>query len=340
MRILLATDAWRPQVNGVVRTLENMTRAAIQLGASFDFVTPEAFPTFPLPTYAEIPIAITNRRELARRIEASGADHIHIVTEGPIGWAARRYCLDRGRLFTTGYHTRFPEYVRARTGIPEEWTYHALRHFHAPSAAVLAPTPSICDDLTRRGFTSVRVWTRGVDHARFHPSDGASLDLPRPIFLYVGRIAVEKNLEAMLALDLPGSTVLVGDGPARERLARRFPHAHFLGPRFGDELAAAYASADVFVFPSLTDTFGVVLLEAMASGVPVAAFPAPGPLDVIGDSGAGVLSEDLRAACLAALEIPREAARARALQFSWEESARQFLGHIAERRAALLTRTA
>jgi glycosyltransferase involved in cell wall biosynthesis len=340
MRILLATDAWRPQVNGVVRTLENMTRAAIQLGASFDFVTPEAFPTFPLPTYAEIPVAITNRREVARRIEASGADHVHIVTEGPIGWAARRYCLERGRLFTTGYHTRFPEYVRARTGIPEEWTYQVLRHFHGPSAAVLAPTPSIRDELTRRGFANVRVWTRGVDHARFRPGAGAALDLPRPIFLYVGRIAVEKNLEAMLTLDLPGSTVLVGDGPARERLARRFPHAHFLGPRFGEELAATYASADAFVFPSLTDTFGVVLLEAMASGLPVAAFPAPGPLDVVGDSGAGVLSEDLRAACLAALQIPREAARARALQFSWEESARQFLGHIAERRAALLSRSA
>jgi glycosyltransferase involved in cell wall biosynthesis len=340
MRILLATDAWRPQVNGVVRTLESMTRAAIQLGASFDFVTPEAFPTFPLPTYAEIPLAIPNRRELARRIEAAGADHIHIVTEGPIGWAARRYCLERKRLFTTGYHTRFPEYVRARIGVPEEWTYQLLRHFHAPSAAVLAPTPSIRDELTRRGFAGVRVWTRGVDHARFRPGAGAALDLPRPIFLYVGRIAVEKNLEAMLALDLPGSTVLVGDGPARERLARRFPHAHFLGPRFGEALAATYASADVFVFPSLTDTFGVVLLEAMASGVPVAAFPAPGPLDVIGDSGAGVLSEDLRAACLAALEIPREAARARALEFTWEESARQFLGHIAERRAALLSRTA
>ena len=340
MRILLATDAWRPQVNGVVRTLENMTRAAAQLGATFDYVTPEAFPTFPLPTYAEIPLAITNQREVARRIDASGADHVHIVTEGPVGWAARRYCLERGRLFTTGYHTRFPEYVRARTGIPEEWTYQLLRHFHRPSAAVLAPTPSIRDELARRGFDNVRVWTRGVDHARFRPGARVSLDLPRPIFLYVGRIAVEKNLEAMLTLDLPGSTVLVGDGPARERLARRFPHAHFLGPRFGEDLAATYASADVFVFPSLTDTFGVVLLEAMASGLPVAAFPAPGPLDVVGDSGAGVLSEDLRAACLAALEIPREAARARAQQFSWEESARQFLGHIAERRAALLSRTA
>ncbi|MDE3177823.1 MAG: glycosyltransferase family 1 protein [Pseudomonadota bacterium] len=340
MRILLATDAWRPQVNGVVRTLENMTQAAAAFGASFDFVTPDAFPTFPLPTYAEISVAIPNYREVARRIDAAGADHVHIATEGPIGWAARRYCLERGRLFTTGYHTRFPEYLRARTMIPQEWTYNLLRHFHAPSAAVLAPTPSIRDDLARRGFAAVRVWTRGVDHALFRPRPARDLGLPRPVFLYVGRIAVEKNLEALLGLDLPGSVVLVGDGPARERLARRYRHAHFLGPRFGEALAEVYASADAFAFPSRTDTFGVVLLEALASGLPVAAFPAPGPLDVIGDSGAGVLSEDLRQACLAALDIPRAAARARALEFSWEESARQFLGHIAERRAALLSRTA
>jgi glycosyltransferase involved in cell wall biosynthesis len=340
MRILLATDAWRPQVNGVVRTLENMTQAATALGASFEFLTPEAFPTFPLPTYAEIPLAIPNYREVARRIEASGADHVHIATEGPIGWTARRYCLERGRLFTTGYHTRFPEYVRARTLIPEDWTYNLLRHFHAPSAAVMAPTPSIRDELTRRGFAGVCVWTRGVDHQAFRPRPEADLGLPRPIFLYVGRIAVEKNLEAMLSLKLPGSVALVGEGPARERLERRFPHAHFLGARFGEALAQAYSGADVFVFPSLTDTFGVVMLEALASGLPVAAFPAPGPLDVIGASGAGVLSKDLREACLAALKISRETARARALEFSWAESARQFLGHIRERRAAPLSQTA
>jgi glycosyltransferase involved in cell wall biosynthesis len=340
MRILLATDAWRPQVNGVVRTLENMTRAAESQGASFTFVTPEAFPTFPLPTYAEISVAIPGYREIARRIDESSADHIHIATEGPIGWATRRYALERGRMFTTGYHTRFPEYVRARTLIPEDWTYGLLRHFHSPSAAVMAPTPSIRNELTRRGFTNVRVWTRGVDHELFHPRACRVFDLPGPIFLYVGRIAVEKNLEAMLSLDLPGSMVLVGEGPAREKLARRFPRAHFLGPRFGPALAEAYASADVFVFPSLTDTFGIVLLEAMASGTPVAAFPAPGPLDVVGDSGAGALDEDLRAACLRALDIPREAARKRAQAFTWRESARQFLGHIAERRAAWFSRTA
>ena len=272
MHILLATDAWRPQVNGVVRTLENMTRAARAQGATFDFLTPDLFPTFPLPTYAEIGVAIPNLWEIARRIDASGADHVHIATEGPIGWATRAYCVERGRLFTTGYHTRFPEYLRARTMIPEDWTYRLLRHFHAPSAAVMAPTPSIRDELARRGFASVRVWTRGVDHETFRPRPRLDLGLPRPVFLYVGRIAVEKNLEALLSLDLPGSTVLVGDGPARERLAKRFPHAHFLGTRFGEALAEVYASADVFAFPSRTDTFGVVLLEALASGLPVAAF--------------------------------------------------------------------
>ena len=340
MRILLATDAWRPQVNGVVRTLENMTLAAQTQGAEFTFLTPEAFPTFPLPTYAEILIAIPDDREIARRIDASGADHIHIATEGPIGWATRKYALERGRMFTTGYHTRFPEHVRARTLIPEDWTYRLLRHFHAPSAAVMAPTPSIRDELTRRGFTGVKVWTRGVDHALFRPRAGRVLDLPGPIFLYVGRIAVEKNLEAMLSLKLPGSVALIGEGPARERLARRFPHAHFLGARFGEALAEAYASADVFVFPSRTDTFGIVLLEAMASGLPVAAFPAPGPLDVVRDSGAGALDEDLRAACLRALDIPREAARARACEFTWAESARQFLGHIVEALEARFIRIA
>jgi glycosyltransferase involved in cell wall biosynthesis len=318
-----------------------MTAAATLLGASFEFLTPEAFATVPMPTYAEIPLALPSRREVARRIEAAGADHVHIVTEGPIGWTARAVCLEKGRLFTTGYHTRFPEYVRARTLIPETWTYELLRRFHAPSAAVLAPTATIRDDLTRRGFANVRIWTRGVDHARFFPRQGDALGLPRPVFLYVGRVAVEKNLEALLSLDLPGSIVVVGDGPARASLMRRFPRAHFLGAKFGEALAEIYASADVFAFPSLTDTFGVVLLEALASGLPVAAFPAPGPLDVIGDSGAGVLSEDLRAACLAALDIPREAARSRADAFSWETSARQFLGHIEERREALrVSRTA
>jgi glycosyltransferase involved in cell wall biosynthesis len=335
MRILVATDAWRPQINGVVHTLERMSGAATrEWGVEFEFLTPQGFPRVPLPTYPDIQIALPGPGEVARRIVALAPDHIHIATEGPIGWAARRWCRERARLFTTSYHTRFPEYISARAHIPESWTYAALRHFHAPAAAVMAPTPSIRNELGRRGFERVRVWTRGVDHDLFRPRAGDALDLPRPIFLYVGRVAVEKNLEAMLKLDLPGSTVIAGDGPARAALERRYPKARFLGARFGEELAKIYASADVFVFPSRTDTFGIVLIEAMASGLPVAAFPVAGPLDVVGTSGAGVLSEDLREACLAALAIPRETARAHSLNFTWRESARQFLGHIETCRAA------
>jgi len=327
MRILIATDAWRPQVNGVVSTLERMTQAAAEFGAKFEFLTPQGMWTAPMPTYPDIRVALATPRRISRRIEEAAPDHIHIATEGPIGWLTRRYCLKKKRLFTTSYHTRFPEYIRARTGIPERLTYAGLRFFHAPSATVMAPTPTIAADLTRRGFEKVRLWTRGVDHALFRPRAGGALDLPRPIFLSVGRVAVEKNLEALLELDLPGATVVVGAGPARAALERRYPHAHFLGARYGEALADIYASADVFVFPSRTDTFGIVLLEAMASGLPVAAFPAPGPIDVVGPT-AGVLDEDLRAACLEALTIPREAARAHSLRFTWRESARQFLENI------------
>jgi glycosyltransferase involved in cell wall biosynthesis len=339
MRILIATDAWRPQINGVVHSLEQMSAAARQQGVTIDFLTPQGFRTVPMPTYPDIKLALASWGAVARRIEASEADHIHIATEGPIGLAARQYCRAQGRVFTTSYHTRFPEYIKARTPIPERWTYAALRWFHAPASVVMVPTPTIRDELTQRGFARVKVWSRGVDHLAFQPREISVFDFPRPIFLYVGRVAVEKNLGALLSLNLPGSTVIVGDGPARAALERKYPHAHFLGARSGEALAQAYSSADVFVFPSRTDTFGIVLIEALASGLPVAGYPVAGPLDVIGDSGAGVLSEDLGAACLQALEIPRAAARAHSLQFTWAESARQFLGHIeggrAQPRAAL-----
>jgi glycosyltransferase involved in cell wall biosynthesis len=327
MRILIATDAWRPQVNGVVSTLERMTQAASEFGANFDFLTPQGMWTAPLPTYPDIRLAITSPGKVSAQIEEADPDHIHIATEGPIGWLARSYCLKRKRIFTTSYHTRFPEYIKARVGVPEPWTYAGLRHFHAPSAAVMAPTPYIGADLTRRGFSRVRLWTRGVNHALFRPRAHSVLDLPRPIFLCVGRVAVEKNLEALLELDLPGSTVIVGDGPERGSLERRYPDAHFLGAIQGEALAQVYTSADVFVFPSRTDTFGIVMIEALASGLPVAAFPVPGPIDVVGP-GAGALSEDLRAACLEALTIPRESAREYSLRYTWKESARQFLENI------------
>jgi 1,2-diacylglycerol 3-alpha-glucosyltransferase/glucuronosyltransferase len=329
VRILVATDAWRPQINGVVHSLEQTAIALREEGvAQLEFLTPQGFRTLPMPTYPDIKLALASWGAVARRIEDSGAEHIHIATEGPIGFAARRYCLTHNRIFTTSYHTRFPEYIAQRIPIPERWTYAALRRFHAPAAAVLVPTATIRDELTRRGFARVAVWSRGVDHQLFRPRTTSVLNLPRPIFLCVGRVAVEKNLSALLALKLPGSTVIVGDGPARAALERRYPHAHFLGSKSGEALAEIYSSADVFVFPSRTDTFGIVLIEALASGLPVAAYPVAGPLDVIADSGAGVLSEDLGAACLAALQIPRAAARAHSLRFTWRESARQFFDII------------
>jgi glycosyltransferase involved in cell wall biosynthesis len=328
IRILIATDAWRPQVNGVVHSLEQMSAAARLLGAECEFLTPEGFATLPMPTYPDIRLAMASVGAAGRRIEAIAPDHIHIATEGPIGLAARRYCLSSRRPFTTSYHTRFPEYIRARAPVPLSLAYSYLRWFHGAAAAVMAPTPTIRDELIRRGFGRVKVWSRGVDHRLFRRRAATALDLARPIFLYVGRLAVEKNLAALLKLDLPGSIAIVGEGPARADLQRLYPAAHFLGPRSGEALAAVYASADVFVFPSRTDTFGIVLIEALASGLPVAAYPVAGPLDVIGDSGAGALSEDLRAACLAALEIPREKAREHSLQFTWAESARQFLANI------------
>ncbi|MFO1117960.1 MAG: glycosyltransferase family 1 protein [Beijerinckiaceae bacterium] len=332
MRILVVTDAWRPQVNGVVRSLESVARALTRAGEDIVFLTPEGFPTFPLPTYHEIRLAFALSPAVGRRMDALACDHVHIATEGPLGLAARRICITRGEPFTTSYHTRFPEYLHARTRFPLNWSYAALRLFHNAGAGMMVATESLARELSTRGFLRPMLWSRGVDHELFRPRD-LTLSLPRPVFLYVGRIAPEKNLEAFLRLDLPGSKLLVGDGPDRETLARLYPDAHFAGVKKGEDLARLYAGADAFVFPSRTDTFGVVLLEALASGLPVAAFPVQGPADVIGDSKAGMLSEDLLAACLAALEIPRGVARERALQFAWDASARQFASNIAKARS-------
>lgn len=328
MRILVATDAWKPQVNGVVRSLELVARALREFGAEIEFLTPQGFTTVPLPTYGEIRLALASRRAVAKRLEGTSIDHIHIATEGPVGLAARHYCLSAKRLFTTSFHTKFPEYIAARTGIPETLTYALLRRFHNAGSGVMVSTASIADDLSKRGFKRLMHWTRGVDHIQFSPTKACALDLPRPVFLYAGRLAPEKNVEAFLALDLPGSKLIIGDGPSRRSLQANYPQAHFLGSQTSDLLAVHYASADVFVFPSKTDTFGMVILEALSCGLPVAALPVPGPLDVIGSSGAGVLDFDLRSACLAALEIPREKARAHALNFTWSISAKQFLDNI------------
>ncbi|MFM2044431.1 MAG: hypothetical protein RLY86_3007 [Pseudomonadota bacterium] len=328
MRILIVTDAWYPQVNGVVRTLAT-TRAELEkLGHTVDVIGPDRFRTFPMPTYPEIRLALRPGGRLKGMIDGIRPDAIHIATEGPLGFAARRYCLQRGIPFTTAYHTRFPEYVRDRAPVPLALMYAIVRRFHAPAHSVMVATPSIESDLKDRGFHNIRRWSRGVDTDLFHPRDKSWLELPRPVFLYVGRVAVEKNIEAFLKLDLPGSKLVVGDGPQRADLAARYPQVHFAGARHGEELARYYAAGDVFVFPSRTDTFGLVLLEALASGLPVAAYPVPGPLDVVGGSDVGVLDEDLGKAALAALHIPPDRCRDYALTFSWRASAEQFLANL------------
>jgi glycosyltransferase involved in cell wall biosynthesis len=328
-KLLIATDAWGPQINGVVRSLENIAAHAAGFGVDVRFLTPTDFWTLPLPGYREIRLALANPRRVAGFIADFNPDFIHIATEGPIGLATRRACLAGKRTFTTSYHTRFPEYVAARLPVPMRMSYAALRRFHSAAAGTMVSSPSLENVLAGHGFRNLMRWSRGVDGTLFRPRpENALAGLPRPIFLFVGRLAVEKNIEAFLKLDLPGSKVIVGDGPLQTRLAASYPQAHFLGSRSGEALAEIYSSADVFVFPSRTDTFGIVLLEALASGVPVAAFPVTGPLDVIGDSGTGVLSHDLREAALRALDISREHCRKYAAKFTWKESARQFFDNI------------
>lgn len=334
MKILVATDAWHPQVNGVVRTLGHVAREARALGAELEFLGPDQFWTLPMPSYPEIRLALVAPGAIERRIERSRADAIHVATEGPLGHAMRRVCLRRGVPFTTSFHTRFPDYLAGRLPVPEHWTCQLtwawLRHFHSAGAATLAATPTLANELATRGFRNVKLWPRGVDADLFRPRRGKGLSLPRPIFLTVGRLAVEKNLEAFLKLELPGTKLVVGEGPARSALARKFSNAVFVGSRTGEALAEIYAAADVFVFPSRTDTFGLVLLEALASGVPVAAFPAAAPRDVIGDAPVGTLDDDLQRACLAALDCSRHDCREFALRMTWSESARIFLEHVGE----------
>jgi glycosyltransferase involved in cell wall biosynthesis len=332
MRILVATDAWHPQVNGVVRTLTNMAEAARAFGVEISFLTPLSFRTFAMPSYPDLRLALPYQAKIARLIAEARPDSIHIATEGPIGLLVRRHCRKNQLPFTTSFHTRFPEYISARLPIPEAWIWTALRAFHGPSQAVMAATPALAGELRARGFRNVVLWPRGVDASQFHPR-AADLGLPRPVFLCVGRVAVEKNLEAFLDLDLPGTKVIVGDGPARAALTRKYPQAVFLGARQGKELADAYAAADVFVFPSKTDTFGLVLLEALASGLPVAAFPVTGPRDVIGNEPVGALNDDLRMACLTAVTISPQACLAFAARHTWEASARAFVENITNVRA-------
>ncbi len=327
-RLVLATDAWHPQVNGVVSVLDRLRRETPAHGLEIEVVSPAEFRSVPLPTYSEIRLALTGPSQVGRRIEAFGADYIHVPTEGPVGMAARRWCLRSGRCFTTSFHTRFPEYLARRLPVPPSLSYAWLRRFHNAGRATLVSTPTLAAELTARGFERPVIWPRAIDTALFTPGEPAALDFPRPVFLYVGRVAVEKSVDEFLALDLPGTKVVVGDGPQRAELERRFPDVRFLGVHRGEDLVRLYRAADVFVFPSRTDTLGLVSIEAMACGVPVAAYPVPGPMDVVGDSGAGVLDEDLRTAALTALAIRPEACRTRALEFNWETSARTFVDII------------
>lgn len=331
MKIMIVTDAWEPQVNGVVRTLKNTTRELMALGHRVELVTPLEFRTVPCPTYPEIRLSLLPRRRLHQRISEFSPDALHIATEGPLGLAARAYAVKHGLPFTTAYHTRFPEYVQARFGIPLAATYRFLRWFHGASLAVMAPTPVVKADLEHHGFKNVVLWTRGVDLEIFHPMDSKVLNTARPIFLYVGRVAVEKNVEAFLKLDLPGSKWVAGEGPALAELKSRYPEVNYLGVLSQAELAKVYACADVFVFPSRTDTFGLVLLEALACGTPVAAYPVTGPIDVLADGEAGAMHEDLREACLDALKIDRAHARAWAERFSWRAASEQFAAHLKPR---------
>jgi glycosyltransferase involved in cell wall biosynthesis len=333
MRILVATDAWHPQVNGVVRSLYMIAEAAKTFGVDVSFLNPQSFCTFAMPSYPDLRVALPYPAKIARLIADARPDSIHIATEGPIGLLVRRFCRKHGLSFTTSFHTRFPEYISARLPVPESWIWAALRAFHEPSKAVMAATPALASELRMRGFRNVVLWPRGVDARHFHPR-AVDLGLPRPVFLCVGRVAVEKNLEAFLDLDLPGTKVIVGDGPALIALARKYPQAIFLGARQGEALAQAYAAADVFVFPSKTDTFGLVLLEALASGLPVAAFPVAGPRDVIGSAPVGALNDDLRVACLSALHISPQACLAFAAEHTWEASARAFVDNITDVRNA------
>jgi glycosyltransferase involved in cell wall biosynthesis len=328
MKILIVTDAWEPQVNGVVRTLKQTRRELVKLGHEVDLLTPLEFNTLPCPTYPEIRLSLFPARHVRKRFAEAAPDALHIATEGPLGMAARAYAVKHGLPFTTAYHTRFPEYVQARFGIPLGVTYRFLRWFHGPSSAILVPTNVVKRDLEAWRFERVVLWSRGVDLDIFKPGPALPNDAAPPVFLCVGRVAVEKNIEAFLDLDLPGTKWVAGDGPLLAALKKKHPEVRFTGVMDQVELASLYNAASVFVFPSKTDTFGLVLLEAMACGCPVAAYPVTGPVDVIGDSPAGALDNDLQAACLRALSIDRSVARKHAERFSWEACSRQFLAYL------------
>ena len=335
MRIVIATDAWAPQVNGVVTTLGHTRDELLLQGHEVLMITPEGRRTVPCPTYPEIRITLFAARDIRRELDDFRPDCIHIATEGPIGFMVRSYCLKRKLRFTTAYHTQFPEYVRARVPIPMALTTRLIRWFHRPATRTLVPTTSMRRVLEERGFENVVLWTRGVQTEVFNADDPISYELPKPIWVYTGRVAVEKNIEAFLDLELPGSKVIIGDGPDRERLAAKYPDCQFPGYKFGRDLARHIAGADVFVFPSKTDTFGIVMLEAMACGLPIAAFPVTGPVDVVQHGVTGILSNDLGHACELAIKLDPEDCRRYAESRSWRSSTEQFASHLAKQDSAI-----
>lgn len=330
MRIALVTDAWLPQMNGVVRTLTSTVGELTRRGHTVAVIAPDQFRTLPCPTYPEIRLALASSRAIGRRIERFAPDAVHVATEGPLGSAARRHCLTVGRPFTTAFHTQFPDYIARRTGLSAKYFWPWFRRFHRPSAGIMAATRTVREQLRSQGLANVRPWTRGVDIGTFRPDTpppGLFFELPRPIQLYVGRVAPEKNIEAFLENRHPGTKVVVGDGPSLERLRAAHPEARFLGRKTGADLAACYAGADVFVFPSRTDTFGLVMIEALACGTPVAAYPVCGPLDVL-DARSGAMAEDLEHAIARALLLDRAGCLIRAMDFTWQASTDQFVAAL------------
>ncbi len=340
MKIVLATDAWHPQVNGVVRSLASTVECLRTRGHEVVVIEPSLFGTMPCPTYAEVRLAIACGRSVRRLLDETQADSIHIATEGPIGWATRNWCVKRDRPYSTAFHTRFPDYVSVRSGIPADWIWKVMRLFHGRADKTFVATQTLADELHSRGITRTHIWPRGVDLDQFNPTvppHEAMIHLPRPILLNVGRVAVEKNIEAFLELHVPGTKVVVGGGPALEKLKAQYADVLFLGPRHGTELASTYAAADVFVFPSRTDTFGLVNIEALACGLPIAAFPVPGPLDIVGRSERGThggrvpigaLDEDLGRAVERALRADRGAAAMEALNYSWDSCTQRFVSGL------------
>jgi len=329
-RILVATDAWHPQVNGVVRTLDTTTRKLRDLGHIVEVVEPSRYPQLAVPFYPEICLAMASTGAIANRLRKFRPDHVHISTEGPLGLLVRRECKNRGWKFSTSYHTKYPEYLRKLARVPEAWSYRLLKWFHNGGSSLMCATPSLEKDLIARGFTApIRRWSRGVDLELFRPSARIDEGYPRPVLLYVGRVSKEKGIEDFLNLKTPGTKLIVGDGPIRTDLERRFPDAKFLGYRKGEALAACYASADLFVFPSKTDTFGLVMIEALACGTPVAAYPVTGPIDIITRPELGALHDNLAIAVETALKTGnRTACTDEGRGYTWENCTRQFLGNL------------